>query len=428
MSSESGRRVVITGAGVVSPGGIGRRAFWETLAAGRSCVATLTRFDSSALLVHMAGQVPDFDPSMYAPAGLVGGLGRVSSYGVVAAWEALEDSGLDRASLDPERVGVSFGTSMGGTEAGIHRTFRELHNGGGGIGSDVVDEAFEGEEGELVPFFSGDLTATVCGRFDFLGPTALVSTGCTAASDAIGFAFECIRDGRADVMLAGGAEAPIGPLTIQAFDAIGALSHRCDRPGAASRPFDRDRDGFVLAEGAGVLVLEPLERARRRGASIYGEIAAYATTCDAYHLTASDPSIQQAARAVRLALAQAGAPLDRIDYVSAHASSTPMNDMRETQVVKAVFGDHAYRLAISGIKSMIGHASGAAGAMQGVTAALVLRHQVIPPTINYETPDPQCDLDCVPNVARDARVGTILQNTYAFAGKNVAIVYRGMET
>lgn len=439
------RRVVITGVGVVSCGGVGRSAFWRALCGGRSCLGPITRFDASELKVRIAGELRGFDAADYLPRTEAAQIDRCSAYAAIAADEALRESGLDRERLRGERVLVCLGTSMGGAEMGIHRAFlrwcrsRGPHHGNGnGNGHGVpADAQADGPRWLLASardridapdtVLAGDLSETLLQHLGVPGRAMLISTGCTAASDAIGHGIECLQQGLADVAIVGGSEAPIGPLTVQAFDAIGALSHRNDAPARASRPFDRERDGFVLAEGAGLLVLETLSHARRRGASMYGELAGYQTACDAYHLTASDPAMTQASRTILSALAQADLQREEIGYISAHASSTPMNDQRETDIVKAVFGEAAYRIPISGIKSVIGHTSGAAGGMQAVSCALALRHQQIPPTANYETPDPACDLDYVPNVARQLSLHAILQNTYAFAGKNVALVYRQCE-
>jgi 3-oxoacyl-(acyl-carrier-protein) synthase len=256
------------------------------------------------------------------------------------------------------------------------------------------------------------------------GPCTLISTGCASGADAIGTGFEYVRSGQTAVAFAGASEAPIEPLTVYAFDAIGALSRHNQEPQKASRPFDLKRDGFVIGEGCGLLVLEELHHALQRDAHIYGEIIGYETTCDAYHMTGSLPDNREAVRGIRLALDRAGIPLEEVDYVSAHGTSTPMNDKSETEIIRQVFGPHAYHLAVSSIKSMIGHLSGAAGSVQAVSCALALEHQMLPPTINYEWPDPACDLDYVPNFARPSKVHTVLQDTFGFSGKNSALLYR----
>ena len=343
--------------------------------------------------------------------------GLVTRYAMVAAAQALQDAGMAAGDFDRRRAGRALGSSMGGTESAAERTIdrvvrRENGRVRAGDGSGNLD------------IFPGHIVPELQHQLGIDGISTLIATGCTASSDAIGFAYLAIRDGAADVMFGGGTEAPIGRLTIQAFDSIGALSHRNDEPERASRPFDRNRDGFVVAEGAGMLFLEEMEAARRRGAHIYCEIVGYQTTCDAYHLTSSDPKMSSAVRAITDALAEAGLQREQVDHINAHGTATHMNDSRETGVIKTALGAHAYKVPITGIKATIGHASGSAGGLQAVASALTFQHGVVPPTVNLDEPDPECDLDYVPNHARPVSAQVILQNTYAFSGKNVALLYR----
>ncbi len=411
------RRVAITGVGVVSSAGVGKDEYWKTITAGRSCITRIDRFDTSHLKVKIAGQVRGFECQTDVDPAVFNGHSRVTRYAMVASAQALADSGLAAGGFDSRRAGVAVGSSMGGTEPTAQRVFERA----------MRQERVAGDGHSSFDIFPGNIVPALEGQLGIHGPSTLIATGCTASADAIGFAYFAIQNGAADVMFAGGTEAPIGPITIQAFDAIGALSRRNDEPERASRPFDRLRDGFVIAEGAGMLLLEELEAARRRGAKIYGEIAGYHTTCDAYHLTASDPRMLGAVKAITSALSQAALDREQVDHISAHATSTPMNDARETSVIKTVFGARAYRIPISGLKATLGHASGSAGVLQAVACALTLRHQVAPPTVNLDNPDPECDLDYVPNCARPLSAQVILQNTYAFSGKNVALLYRRVQ-
>jgi 3-oxoacyl-[acyl-carrier-protein] synthase II len=412
------RRVAITGVGVVSPAGTGKEKFWKGITAGRSCIRRIDRFDTSGLQVTIAGQVRDFESQTSVDPALLNRHSLVTRYAMVAATQALEDAGLRAGDFDRRRAGVALGSSMGGTESSAERSIERVvrHESG-------YVRAGDGN-GNHLDIFPGHIVPALQHHLEVDGISTLIATGCTAASDAIGFAYLAIRDGAADVMFGGGTEAPIGRLTIQAFDLIGALSHRNDEPERASRPFDRNRDGFVVAEGAGMLLLEEMEAARRRGAHIYGEIVGYQTTCDAYHLTSSDPKMSSAVRAITSALAEAGLAREQVDHINAHATATPMNDSRETGVIKTALGVHAYKVPITGIKATIGHASGSAGGLQAVASALTFQHGVVPPTVNLDEPDPECDLDYVPNHARPVSVKVILQNTYAFSGKNVALLYR----
>jgi 3-oxoacyl-[acyl-carrier-protein] synthase II len=403
-------RVVVTGLGLVSSAGIGKEDFWTGMTSGRSFIRRITRFDPSRLAVQIASEIDD---SILEPH--VGGAvptleNRILLYTDIASDLALADSALDSGDL-ASHGGVVVGTSVGpSVAAGL--AFVE--------GRTLNEET--GDPESWAGGFPGGLSRRVCRRFNMNGPATVVSTGCASGADAIGVAFEAIRWGRADVMLAVGVEAPIEPLTINAFDALGALSHRNDEPARASRPFDKDRDGFVLGEGAAVLTLECLDRAMDRGAHIYGEIRGYATTLDSYHMTAPRHDLSKATIAVREALRMSGVGPADIDYVSAHATSTPLGDLVETRLVKRVFGERAYDIPMSSTKSVIGHQSGGAGVFQAATSLLSLEHQVLVPTVNLDVCGKDCDLDYVPGAARSTAVRCILQQTFGFSGKNSAIV------
>jgi 3-oxoacyl-[acyl-carrier-protein] synthase II len=414
-NNGNARRVVITGVGVVSPAGIGKDEFWEKVSSGTSCIGEITRFDTSRFKVKIAGEIKNFSPSQYLEINADDEAHRVELYGISAARMALKDSQLDLSGVDPERIGVCLGTSAGGMEITVDRLRRRM-------------QALQGQpDGKLefedyISVLPGNLSASVAESLAANATCVGISTGCTASADAIGFGFEYIRDGMADVMIVGGSEAPIEPITVQAFDAIGTLSHR-NVPEHSSRPFDKGRDGFVIGEGAGILILEEASLAQKRGAHIYSEIVGYQTACDAFHLTSSDPSMIASTRVILEALCQAGIEREQIDYISAHGSSTQMNDARETATIKSALGQHAYSVPITGLKSMIGHTSGAAAAVQAVALVLAIEHGFCPPTINHEIPDPECDLNYVPNRGARANIRFALQNTYAYAGKNSAIIY-----
>jgi len=419
---ERPRRVVVTGLGIISPAGVGKGVFWDVLRSGRSCVDWITRFDTAQTNVKIAAEIKKAKVPRYPKPKTPLELSRVARYALIAAYLALGDSGLKLSSECLERFGTVIGTSVGGMEGAGHSYNRFILNAAEGINLDTDPTL-----ADRLSFFPGSLARNINLAYGFKGRSDIISTGCTASADAIGNAFEYIQCNAADVVLAGGAESPINLFTIKAFDVVLALSSRSDIPAKVSRPFDRQRSGFVMGEGAAIIVLEELEHAKRRGAHIYCEVAAYQTTCDAIHPTASDPRQDQAARAIRDALAAAELSPESVGYISAHGTSTPINDRQETFLIKKVFGSHAYCLQISSIKSMVGHASGAAGAMQAVSCALVFDYNTLPPTINYEFPDPECDLDYVPRRARPWTGSVVLQNTFGFAGKNTALIYRRFE-
>jgi 3-oxoacyl-[acyl-carrier-protein] synthase II len=411
--ARSERRVVVTGIGLVTPLGNDTTSNWEALIAGRSGIGAITRFDASALPVRIAGEVRNFDPAAYIEKKEIKKMDAFAQYALAAAQMAVDDSGLRLDASTAERVGVLVGAGMGGiqTVEDTARTFSE-----------------DGLR-KVSPFFIPRLIANmapaqIAMRFGAKGINYTISSACASGGHAVGEAARLIRFGIQDAMLAGGAEAGVTPLCVAGFAVMRALSTRNSEPGRASRPFDRDRDGFVIGEGAALLILESLDAARARGARIYAEVAGYGANSDAYHITTPSPEGEGAARCMRLALEDGAIdPLD-IDYVNAHGTSTPYNDVNETQAIKHVFGEYAARLAVSSTKSMTGHALGAAGAIEAAYTALALHHQVMPPTINYETPDPQCDLDYVANVARPADIRLALSNSFGFGGTNACLAFR----
>ena len=413
MSQQNDPIVVITGLGVIAPNGLGKRAFWKALMQGHNGVVRITRFDCEPFASHVGGEVSDFEPNPKIPTEHLRSMDRSYQFGVTAALEAVEDAGLDFSKEDTSRAGVYMGVAV----AGVDRTEKEFHRfrtqGSQAIGSHIY-------ENWLPSACSGYISLL----FGLHGQSHVFSTGCTSSVDAIGAAVEAIRRGEEDIAIAGGTEAPLTPLTLNSFCAMRALSTRNTDPSHASRPFDRDRDGFVLGEGAGVLVLESLAHARARGANIYASLAGYATTSNAFHMTAPEPTGEQSARAFRLALADAQLSADTVDYICAHGSSTPLNEKVETRAIKKAFGARSHQIPVSSIKSMIGHTLGSAGALQAVTCALALKQGAVPPTINYTVPDPDCDLDCVPNTARDVPIRVVATNTAGFSGKNTVTIMK----
>jgi 3-oxoacyl-[acyl-carrier-protein] synthase II len=402
------RRVVVTGMGVVSPFGVGIDAFWDGLTQGRSGVRRITRFDASAYPSQIAGEVPDFNAAAHLPRRDVVRTDAFIHFALISALAALGDSGV-KIDGQNDRVGVSIGTGMGGVPLLLSSWETLRREGMAGVSAYALP-------GSLPNMAAGWVSLRTGARGPLFSPT----TACAASSQAVGDAFRTIQRGDADVMLAGGTDSLIHPLVIAGFSAIRALSTRNDDPQRASRPFDRDRDGFVLAEGAGILVLEALEPARARGARIYAEVLGYGLSADAHHPTAS--SSEGPARAMQLALTDARLSPEAVDYVNAHGTSTQLNDQHETEAIKAVFGDHARRLAVSSIKSMTGHLVGAAGGVEAIATVLALHHGVLPPTINHTTPDPACDLDYVPNQARRVPIRVAMSNSFAFGGTNAILV------
>jgi 3-oxoacyl-[acyl-carrier-protein] synthase II len=409
-------RVVITGFGLITPIGNDIDTFWSNLIAGKSGVGPITQFDASDYPVRIAAEVKDFDPTKYISRRESRRMDRFTQFAVSAAKMAIEHAKLDMEKVDAERVGVYIGSGIGGLS-----TLEAQHK-----------VLLERGPRRVSPFFipmmianmaSGQVSIHVGAK----GPNSSSITACATGTHSIGDAFRILQYGDADVMLAGGAEATILPLAFAGFSTMGALSSRNEEPEKASRPFDRDRDGFVMGEGAGVLVLETLEHALQRGATIYAEVSGYGMTADAYHLTSPDPTGTGPARSMVNAIRDAGLEPTDVDYINAHGTSTPLNEKYETIAIKKAFGDHAYQLAISSNKSMIGHLLGAAGGVEAIATALTLKNQIIPPTINYENPDPDCDLDYVPNEARQARVRAAISNSLGFGGHNATILLRAYE-
>ena len=409
-------RVVVTGLGVISPVGLTAPATWEALVRGVSGVAPITLFDPAGQDVTFAAEVKDFEPGRFMDRKEVRRTDRVIQFSVAAAHEALAMAGLNIGPDNADEIGVVIGSGIGGIMT-LSEGFATLHSKG---------------PGRVSPFLAAmmlpDMPAGyVSIHFGARGPNYCTVSACSTGADAIGNAYEIVRRGDARVMLAGGAEAPVTPIGIAAFAAARALSTRNDDPARASRPFDRDRDGFVMGEGAGVLVLERIDSARERGATILAELVGYGNAADANHITQPSDGGEGGVRAMRLALKRAGLSAEAIDYVNAHGTSTPMNDRFETQGLKTVFGERAARVPISSTKSMIGHLLGAAGAVEAAFCVQAIRHGVIPPTINYQYPDPECDLDYVPNEAREAPVRVALTNSFGFGGHNASLVFRSFE-
>jgi minimal PKS ketosynthase (KS/KS alpha) len=414
---ETERRVVITGIGVTAPGGTGTKAFWEFITAGKTATAVISSFDATPFRSQVAAECR-FDP---AAEGLtpreIRRMDRAAQFAVVCARECLADSGLWAGDLDPHRMGVSVGTAVGATMS-LEREYVVVSDGGREYLTDHtygVPHLYD----YLVP---GSMAREVAWLAGAEGPAAVVSTGCTSGLDAVGYARELIREGTADVMLAGATEAPISPITLACFDAIKATTPRNHDAEHASRPFDRSRDGFVLAEGAAMFVLEEAEHARRRGAHVYAELAGFASRSNGFHMTGLRPDGREMAEAITTAMAQARLGPAEIDYVNAHGSGTKQNDRHETAAFKRSLGHHAYRIPVSSIKSMIGHSLGAIGSIEIAASALAIEHGVIPPTANLREADPECDLDYVPLVARERRVDVALSVGSGFGGFQSAML------
>lgn len=414
------RRVAVTGVGIVAPGGVGAPEFWDLLANGRTATRGITLFNPEGFRSRIAAEV-DFDPAAHGlDQDQVARSDRYIQFALVAAREAVRDSGLDGfdpEKVDPWRIGVSLGTAVGGTTRLEHDYVAVSGNGA------HWDVDHRPAEPHLHRAFSpSSLASAVAEQVGAHGPVQTVSTGCTSGLDAVGYAFHSIEEGRVDVCIAGASDSPISPITVACFDAIKATSPNNDDPAHASRPFDADRDGFVMGEGGAVLVLEELEHARARGARVYCEIGGYATFGNAYHMTGLTPEGLEMAQAINSALAHARIDGSDIDYVNAHGSGTKQNDRHETAAVKRSLGDHAYKTPMSSIKSMVGHSLGAIGAIELVACVLAMDRQVVPPTANYETPDPECDLDYVPRTARSRKLHRVLSVGSGFGGFQSAVV------
>jgi len=407
------RRVVVTGVGLVSPLGIGTAANWEALCAGRSGIGPITHFEAAEFSCRIAGEVKGFDPLAFVNKKDVKKMDVFIQYAIAAAQFAMDDSGVRVTDANAARVGVFIASGIGGFST-IEREHKALLEGGPRRISPFFIPA------SIINLAAGQVSI----RFHAKGPNSATCTACSASAHAIGDAFEIIKRDDADVMIAGGSEAAITPLAVGGFAAMRALSTRNDDPLHASRPFDRDRDGFIMGEGAGVVILEELEHARARGASIYAELVGYGMSADAFHITAPSEDGEGGMRVMQKALASAAIAPEQVSYINAHGTSTPFNDKLETLAIKRVFGDRARTMAISSTKSMTGHLLGAAGGLEAGITALAVKHQVIPPTINYEFPDPECDLDYVPNQTREAAIEYALSNSFGFGGTNGALLFR----
>lgn len=412
-----GKRIVITGLAAISPVGTGIDKFWDSLVNGRSGIGQVTRFPVDQYPTKIAGEVKDFDPALYIDKKEAKRMDRFTQYAVAGAKMAAEDAGMDPLRLAKDRVGVILGSGIGGIET-MEESCRVL---------------FEKGPGRISPFFVPMMISNMAAgqaaiALGVTGPNITVVTACASGTNAIGDAFKLIQRGAAEVVITGGTEASVTPLALAGFCSMKALSTNNEEPEKASRPFDAKRDGFVMGEGAGILVLEDLEHAQKRGARIYAEVLGYGATADAYHITAPAPDGKGAAGAMREAINDAGLKPEDVDYINAHGTSTDLNDKYETMAIKAVFGEHAPKLAISSTKSMTGHLLGAAGGIELVATALTVVNDLVPPTINLEHPDPECDLDYVPNKARRMQVDYALSNSFGFGGHNATLLigkYKG---
>ncbi|MDA8093914.1 MAG: beta-ketoacyl-ACP synthase II [Betaproteobacteria bacterium] len=409
----SRRRVVVTGLGIISPVGIGVQEAWSNIVAGKSGITRITRFDCSAFASQIAGEVKGFDVTRYLNPKDARRMDLFIQYGLAAGIEAVKDAGLDAVAGNPERIGVNIGSGIGGLS-----TIEETHSTFLAGGARKISPFFI--PGTIINMISGNLSI----MFGFKGPNLAMVTACATATHCIGDSARLIEYGDVDIMVAGGAEAAVTPLAVGGFASARALSGRNDDPATASRPWDTGRDGFVIGEGAGVMVLEEYEHARARGAKIYAELAGFGMSADAYHMTAPSEDGEGAARCMHNALRNAGLNTDEIDYINAHGTSTPLGDLAESAAMKRCLGHHAGRTAISSTKSMTGHLLGAAGGVEAIFAALSIRDQVAPPTINIFEQDPACDLDLVPNAAREMPIRAALSNSFGFGGTNGTLVFR----
>lgn len=407
------RRVVITGIGVISPLGTGNEKNWAAITSGQCGIGKITRFDASELPTQIAGEVKDFNAEDFIAKKEIKKMDLFIQYGLAAAGIALEDSGLEINDDNAERVGVLVGSGLGGLPA-----IEKYHN-------VLLERGYK----KITPFFIPMLIINLAPghisiKFGAKGPNLSSVSACATGTHSIGDAYHMIARGDADAMFAGGTESTITPLAIGGFNVMKALSTRNDDPQAASRPFEKNRDGFVMGEGAGILILEEYESAKKRGADIYCEIVGYGLSSDAFHLTQPAPGGEGAARCIKMALNGAGLNPEQVDYINAHGTSTYFNDLYETMAIKTVFGDYAQRVMISSTKGMTGHGLGAAGGMEAAFSALVLKHGIVPPTINYEEPDPECDLDYVPNEARQVDCQVAISNSFGFGGTNATLAFR----
>jgi len=410
------RRVVVTGMGAVTPLGIGVDPTWEGMRAGRSGITNITLFDATDFTSRIAGEVSDFDPTLWIEAREVRHTDRFVHFAMAAAAMAVEDSGIDFAAADGDRAGVLIGSGIGGTW-----TWEQQHR-------NLLEKGPRRISPFFIPMLIMDMAAgRVAMRYGAKGPNLAITSACATSAHSLGEAAEIIRRGDADIMIAGGAEAAVSPLALGGFCSLRALSRRNDDPTRASRPFDRDRDGFVMAEGAGIVLLELLDDAKKRGARIYGEILGYGATADAYHITDPQPDGEGMIASMRAALRDARISPEDIDYVNTHGTSTVVGDLAETKALKRVFGDRAYKLPISSTKSVTGHLLGAGGAVEAIACLCAMRDNIAPPTINLDNPDPECDLDYVPNVAREVPIRTSMSNSFGFGGHNATLIIRTLD-
>ncbi len=408
-----GRRVAITGIGVISPVGSGKKIFWDNIVAGKSGIGRITQFDAQGFDSTIAGEVKEFDPLSVLTQREVRRTARFVQFALAAAKEAIADSGFDFSAIDPYRAGVIIGSGVGCLYSVEQAEKKYLEKG----------------PSKITPFLipmliTNEAAGTVAIQYNCKGINYCTVTACASGAHALGEAYRAVKQGIADVMICGGTESCITPLGVGGFCALKALSTRNDAPQKASRPFDRDRDGFVMAEGSGILVLEELESAIKRGARIYAEIAGYGATCDAYHITAPDPEGNAAAKGMSLAMSEGGIEISRPIYINAHGTSTKLNDVMETNAIKKAFGPSVSKVAVSSTKSMTGHTLGAAGAIEAIICACALKEKIIPPTINYENPDPECDLDYTPNQARKVDLDAALSNSLGFGGHNATLLFK----
>jgi len=417
INHKSGNTVVITGIGMVTCLGSDKETFWKSILQGQSGIRRITQFDSSDLPCQIAGELPDFDPSQYMPAKEARRISRCSQIGLAAAITAMDDATLPQESAQPERVGVYFGTAIGGWDRGMEGVYA------------LREKGLSKVNPFLLPTTLANMPAFhVAKTFGAHGPNITITTACATGTQTVGEAAQAIRNGWADIIIAGATDALITDYMIGGFSAMRAIPTSFnDTPELASRPFDAKREGFVYSEGSACLILESLDHAKKRGAMIYAEVAGYASSSDAFHIAAPDPEGNGAMRAMNHAIQNAGVHPEEIDYINAHGTSTPANDAIETTAIKKLFGDHAYQIPISSTKSMIGHAMGASGAIEAIACALTLHNGEIHPTINYQNPDPELDLDYVPNESRQVRVNAILSNSFGLGGQNACLVLKRWE-
>ncbi|MHB1041811.1 MAG: beta-ketoacyl-ACP synthase II [Eubacteriales bacterium] len=410
------KRVVISGLGIISPVGSGMEVFWASLLNGVPGIKNITRYDPTGFSTKIAGEVVDFEPANYFDKKEARRLDRFAQFALAATGMAIQDADLNLEESDRDRIGVILGSGIGGIET-LENQARVLAEKGPGRVSSL-----------FVPMMIANIgAAQVAITYRLRGPNITSVSACASSTNAVGDAFKLLQRGYADVVISGGTEAPITPLAMAGFSSMKALSCRNEEPQKASRPFDAQRDGFVVGEGAGILVMETLDHALKRGARIYAEVAGYGSTCDAYHIVAPDPEGGGAANSMREALTDAELAPEAVDYINAHATSTPLGDKAEVLAIKNVFGSHAYKLAVSSTKSMTGHLLGAAGGLEAAVCILAITRGKIPPTINYEFPDPDCDLDCVPNTARNAEVKVAMSNSFGFGGHNATLIFKKFE-